>query len=195
MQPLTHLIAIDHLPGENYVIAKPEGYQKWRPAFGGVLGSAPDGKDVLSTRMRRLFAPPAPGRYQPSIWNFRRVFCAANCAPGAFPSDVTMLKNGSQYPGGAIIEVDPHIASARREEAKEFSLSLLYFLQAEIEPGEGGKPGFPGLRRRGDQFGTSDGLAQYPYVRESRRIKAEFTILVQRFRRDLLARRSRELPG
>ena len=33
-------------------------------------------------------------------------------------------------------------------------------------------PGFPGLRLRGDVTGTDDGLAQAPYIRESRRIRA-----------------------
>ena len=33
------------------------------------------------------------------------------------------------------------------------------------------------MRLRPDVVGTSDGLAKYPYIRESRRIKAEFTVL------------------
>ena len=36
-------------------------------------------------------------------------------------------------------------------------------------------------------MGTSDGLAQYPYIRESRRLRAEFTILEQHFRTDFAA--------
>jgi hypothetical protein len=39
--------------------------------------------------------------------------------------------------------------------------------------------GYRGLRLRRDVLGTSDGLAKHPYVRESRRIKAEFTVLEQ----------------
>src|SRR5690606_3926307 len=37
--------------------------------------------------------------------------------------------------------------------------------------------GWPGLRLRADIMGTEDGMAKYPYVRESRRIKALFTVL------------------
>jgi hypothetical protein len=48
---------------------------------------------------------------------------------------------------------------------------FLYFLQTEL--------GFKGLKIRPDVFGTEDGLAKMPYIRESRRIKAEFTILEQ----------------
>ena len=36
-----------------------------------------------------------------------------------------------------------------------------------------------GLRLRPDIVGTEDGLAKYPYIRESRRIQAEFTVLEQ----------------
>ena len=41
------------------------------------------------------------------------------------------------------------------------------------------RPGWPGLRLRPDITGTEDGLAKYPYIRESRRIQAEFTVLEQ----------------
>ena len=37
--------------------------------------------------------------------------------------------------------------------------------------------GWPGIRLRPDIMGTEDGLAKYPYIRESRRIKAVFTVL------------------
>jgi hypothetical protein len=40
----------------------------------------------------------------------------------------------------------------------------------------GGGAGFPGLRWRGDLLGSADGLGQAPYLRESRRIKAEYRI-------------------
>ena len=39
--------------------------------------------------------------------------------------------------------------------------------------------GWKGLRLRPDVVGTEDGLAKYPYIRESRRIQAEFTVLEQ----------------
>src|SRR6476620_6683251 len=44
-------------------------------------------------------------------------------------------------------------------------------------PRPDGKAGWKGLRLRNDLVGTDDGLAKYPYIRESRRIKAEFTVL------------------
>ena len=41
------------------------------------------------------------------------------------------------------------------------------------------QPGWRGLRLRPDIVGTEDGLAKYPYIRESRRVRAEFTVLEQ----------------
>lgn len=55
---------------------------------------------------------------------------------------------------------------------------MLYWLQTEAPRPDGGV-GYPGLRLRPDVVGTADGMAQAPYIRESRRIKAEFTILEQ----------------
>ena len=56
-------------------------------------------------------------------------------------------------------------------------------LEHEVPVGEApradGKQGWPGLRLRGDLLGGPSGLAKYPYVRESRRIRAEFTIREQ----------------
>src|SRR2546423_13092987 len=62
--------------------------------------------------------------------------------------------------------------------AKQLSLSLLYWLQTEAPRPDGGT-GWKGLRLRPDAVGTEDGLAKYPYVRESRRIRAEFTVREQ----------------
>src|SRR5581483_9122001 len=55
------------------------------------------------------------------------------------------------------------------ERAKQLSLSFLYCMQTEA--------GWKGLRLRKDIVDTEDGLARTAYIRESRRIKAEFTIL------------------
>ena len=56
--------------------------------------------------------------------------------------------------------------------ARELSLGFLHWLQTE--------GGLPGLRLRGDVVGdTPDGLAKALYIRESRRIRGETTVLEQ----------------
>src|SRR5690625_7501419 len=62
--------------------------------------------------------------------------------------------------------------------ARQMSLSFLYWLQTEAPRPDGGT-GYPGLRLRPDVTGTDDGLAKMPYIRESRRIEAEYTVVEQ----------------
>lgn len=77
---------------------------------------------------------------------------------------------------GSLIDVSEEEFKKNIEDSKQLSLSLFYWLQTEV-PRQDGGVGWPGLRLRGDVFGTEDGLAKYPYIRESRRIKPVFTIL------------------
>jgi hypothetical protein len=55
---------------------------------------------------------------------------------------------------------------------------MLYWMQTEAPRLDGGV-GYRGLRLRPDVVGTRDGLARRIYVRESRRIRADFTVLEQ----------------
>jgi FAD dependent oxidoreductase len=183
MQGFTHLVAVDYLPGEDHTIEKPALYAQFAPQFRGFLGIASG--DEMALRMKRLFAPDERAHYVQTIWNFRRILCARNFKAGSFPSDVTGLMNGNEYGGGPLIGVSEEERKRHLEAARQLSLSLLYYFQTEVEDGYRGRPGLPGLRPRGDVFGTTDGLAQYPYIRESRRIRACTTILEQDYRIDL----------
>jgi hypothetical protein len=84
----------------------------------------------------------------------------------------------NDYLLGSLIDVSETEAAKQIHRAKQLSLSLLYWMQTEAPRSDGGQ-GWPGLRLRSDIVGTEDGLAKYPYIRESRRIQAEFTVLEQ----------------
>jgi hypothetical protein len=183
----THVFALDHLPGEEHVIEKPRDYDRWRNQRDS------RGSDKLKLAIPDLFGekqdhygrPIKPEQYRTSTWSFRRMLCKDNFAPGAFPSDVTVaIWHANEYNGGVLCGVSPEEKRRQLEAARQLSLSSIYWLQTEApNPATGGK-GFPGLRPRGDFFGTEDGLAQAPYIRESRRIRAEFTVCEQHFRTD-----------
>jgi hypothetical protein len=79
---------------------------------------------------------------------------------------------------GNLCEVSAREAAKHLARAKQLSLSLLYWLQTEAPRPDGGT-GWNGLRLRPDLVGTEDGLAKSPYIRESRRIRAEFTVTEQ----------------
>ncbi len=78
---------------------------------------------------------------------------------------------------GPLVGKDVPAAQAAQHvaRAKQLSLSLLYWLQTEC-PRPDGNAGWKELRLRADVVGTADGLAKAPYIRESRRIRAEFTV-------------------
>ena len=69
------------------------------------------------------------------------------------------------------------LASALQD-AKRVSLGFVYWLQTDA-PNPHGTPGFANLLLRPDIMGSNDGLSKYPYIRESRRIRALKTIIEQ----------------
>ncbi len=188
----THIFALDHLPGEDHTIDKPRDYEQWRtranPHNGQPKLPLPD---LFGGRHDYYIKPDRdPALYPLSTWNFRRILCRENFAPGTFRSDVTVaIWTQNAYNFGPLLGVTPDEQAKHFEGARQLSLSLIHWLQTEAPNPSGNRNGFPGLRPRGDVFGTDDGLAQYPYVRESRRIKAEFTVLEQHFRNDVEATR------
>jgi len=180
MQAFTYCFAIDYREGEDHTIEKPAQYGFWKeyqaefwPAKQlSWWGLVPH---TLEPIEYAFFYE--PGRF--SLWNYRRVVDKENFEPGTFESDITIVNwPQNDYWLGPIIDVDKEEKEKHLENAKQLSLSLLYWMQTEAPRPDGGQ-GYPGLRLRKDVLGTEDGLAMYPYIRESRRIKAEFTVTEQ----------------
>lgn len=184
MQAITYCFALDYLPGEDHTIERPRDYNFWRNY------QAPFWPDkqlswitphpiTLEARGSALFIEDARKLNVFSLWYYRRILDKNNFAPGFAKSDITLVNwPQNDYWLGPIFEVPAEEAAKHLEAAKQLSLSLLYWLQTEAPRPDGGT-GYPGLRLRKDVVGTEDGLAKYPYIRESRRIKAEFTVLEQ----------------
>ena len=76
-----------------------------------------------------------------------------------------------------LLGVSEATKQAALRECRQLSYSFLYWMQTEAPRSDGKGYGYPGLRLRPDVVGTTDGLAKYVYVREARRILAEFTVL------------------
>ena len=177
MQGFTMCFAMDYRPGEDHVIDRPSDYGHWRDV-------AIAGEDDRTYRLLG-FDEPANKRigFDPDArtgyWSYRRIIDRDLFAPGTYASDITIV-NWAQndYSFGPLCEVSDETAAQHIERAGQQSLSLLYWLQTEAPRPDGGA-GWKGLRLRPDVVGTPDGLAKYPYIRESRRIQAEFTVLEQ----------------
>lgn len=194
MQPVTACFAVEHRDGEDHTIERPPQYADWKARRregwpeGQLSLLVPDPR--TGTPMTRTFAPNPAGdpaligpdladpELDRDLWLFRRIAARGNFVPGAYASDITLVNwPQNDYWLGPIYEV-PHEESARHVQgARRLSLCLLYWLQSEAPRPDGGT-GWPGLRLRGDVVGdTPDGLASALYVRESRRIRAERTVV------------------
>lgn len=195
MQAFSVCFAVDHLNGEDHTIDRPAEYERWRryqPPFWPdrlLSWTAPSPRTLGP--VRHTFVPNpdaaplgviADQRRDPGdadLWLFRRIAARLNFEPGTYASDVTLVNWPMiDYFEGPIIEVDEATATRHLESARQLSLSALYWLQTEAPRPDGGT-GYPGLRLRGDVVGTDDGLAKAPYIRESRRIRAEYTVVEQ----------------
>jgi hypothetical protein len=175
MQPVSACFAIDHFQGEDHTIPRPEMYDAF--AFSLV---APDPR--TNEPVQRTIHPNPPGdplligpdlsdpELDRDLWLFRRIAARLLFDPPP-PSDITLV-NWPQidYTGGPVFGVPEAEHHARA--ARQMSLSLLHWLQTEH--------GLPGLRLRADVVGdTPDGIAKALYIRESRRIRGERTIVEQ----------------
>ena len=166
---------------EDHTIERPENYDFWRE-FVPDLQPPWSGKLLRLTGLNPRTLEPVHYNFQPNtepnrafagLWTYRRIVDRRNFAAGAYQSDTTLVN----YPQIDYLLGDLANAASRDEkwkiidEAKEQSLSFLYYLQTEMD--------LKGSKLCGDVVGTLDGLAKMPYIRESRRIKAEFTVLEQ----------------
>ncbi len=184
-QAFTMCFAVDHLEGENHVIDRPEEYAFWhdfvpqmKPPWPGRLLDLTYSQPSTLEPKELGFSP--QGESKPAtlnLWHYRRIADRSNFAPGSYPSDISLINwPQNDYFLGSLVGVVPEERQKHLERAKQLSLSLLYWLQTEAPRPDGGT-GWPGLRLRRDLVGTADGLAKFPYVRESRRIQAVFTVL------------------
>jgi hypothetical protein len=179
MQAFTCCFAMDYLAGEDHVIDRPRDYAFWRdhvppltPPWSGRLLSLTYSQPKTLKPFNMGFDPAkATG-----LFRYRRIIDRTQFAAGTYPGDITLVNwPQNDYMLGNLIDVRPEEAARHLEGGKQLSLSWLYWLQTECPRPDGGT-GWKGLRLRPDIVGTEDGLAKYPYIRESRRIKAAFTV-------------------
>lgn len=183
-QSITTCFAIDMVPGGDFTIDKPEDYAFWR-GYEADFWGAPQLSWTVSEAMthkklyRPLIAGPQSARVVHDLWHFRRMLYAGHFQEGAFPSDVVLMNVAAlDYWLNPIVGVSADVKKEALRGTMQLSYSYLYWIQTEAPRHDGGF-GYPEIRLRGDVFETDHGLAKYPYIRESRRIKSEFTILEQ----------------
>lgn len=183
-QAMSWCFALDYLPDEDHTIDRPADYDFWHtyqaPFWPGPQFSWTDWHpETLERRYRPIFDGPTERRDSDDLWHFRRILFRGHYPPGTFPSDISLV-NWPQidYWLGPIVGVSEADRERHLRGALQLSRSWLYWMQTEAPRRDGGY-GYPGLRLRGDVVGTADGFAKQVYIRESRRIRAEFTVKEQ----------------
>lgn len=179
-QAVTWCFALDYLPDEDHTIPCPQQYDFWRnykadflpgPQLGWVFVDPV----TLDVRRQAIFEGPTDEDVD-DLWHFRRILFRGHYPEGSFQSDITLVNwPQNDYWLGPLVGVSEEERRRNLEGARQLSLSLLYWMQTEAPRLDGGQ-GYRGLRLRHDTVDTMD-LAKHVYVRESRRIKAMFTVL------------------
>jgi FAD dependent oxidoreductase len=166
IQPITVVVSLERRPaGENHTIAKPQGYDQLK---------AQQQYTCVDGYISKVFQTPV------DLWTYRRYIASSNFDDPAFAFDLSMLNMGANDCQSATLPTgDAAQDAAVIEAARQVSLAYVYWLQTESPRDDGSGHGYPNIRVRPDEFGTPDGTAAQPYIRESRRIKAQYTIIQQ----------------
>lgn len=179
-------VGYDPKPNASHVIKKPNNYKFWKdfkpklkPSWPGkLLNNTFCDPITLKPRSLPIFKKNNEDLQNKitDFWTYRRIVSRYHYPSNQKPNEVTILNwPQNDYFMGNIIDKSEKQIEKHTQASRELTLSLLYWLQTEA-PRSDGSIGYPGLYPRPDISGTSDGLAKSIYFRESRRIKAKFTI-------------------
>lgn len=169
-QSFTFGFAIEYCPGEDHTVARPQGYEFLRDHQPYTL--SPVGRDGQPV-VYRMFEVSPDGNLP--FWSYRRLHNSTLLGGG----DIALINwISNDYYGGDLLTASPDDGARFLEESRRLSLGFLHWLQTECPRDDGGV-GYPELKLRPDVMGTDDGLAQMPYIRESRRIVSRRRIVEQ----------------
>lgn len=148
-------------------------YTRWRHQFSFTVFGLHD-QPLRYAMFARL--PGTPG----SFWAYRRLIAPGQFVPGRFASSLSMINwEGNDVCDPGYLSTDPLVAAKAFHRGKQAAMRFAWWLQNEApHDGDDGR-GFGDLLLRFDVLGSSDGLSQYPYIRESRRIVALRTVREQ----------------
>jgi len=181
VQSFTYVLGVARRPlGEHHVIARPARYDFFRAAQPYSLRIEVHGGEIYGEESGWLsykVFETMPGT-KGGLWTYRRLIDNAQFGP-SYPTELSIFNwPGNDYRETSIIDRPAAAVAAALQDAKRASLGFLHWVQTEA-PTAADRLGAPELRLQPDIMGTTDGVAKFPYIRESRRIKALRTIVEQ----------------
>ena len=173
-QSFTYSFALERAPHNHTLLPKPEGYaQNLKDQPYTLTLDYGHGKFLTYGVFTKK--PGTPG----SFWDYRRLVAEDNFTGPHAPPDISLINwPGNDYCGSELLSTNPLEQAEQLRRAKLLALGLAYWVQHDV-PRDGGGKGYPQLRFMTSELGSSDGLSLYPYIRESRRIRAMETIREQ----------------
>ena len=173
--------ALEHRLGEDHTIDRPAEYERWAsyrptldPPWPGPLFSWEILGHGGQPRTLTMSSPDGPDPDHWELWRYRRIANPAIYRPDAahvYPEVSLINWVQMDYFQKPLLGVSKAEQDAALQGARSQSLAFLYWLQTTAPRPDGGQ-GWPGLRLRGDELGTTDGFAKAPYIREPRRLRA-----------------------
>ncbi|MEV1132198.1 FAD-dependent oxidoreductase [Agromyces sp. NPDC049794] len=175
-QSFTWCALVEHHPGEDFTGPAPAGYADLRHRLSFDIAGWDGG-----VHRYRMFTDGPDGK--PPFWTYRRLRAQA-------PELVTLNWASNDCAGQ-----DPLGDPAGAERAgRELTAAFVHWLRTEAPRSDGGR-GFPGLRLAPEAAGTTDGFAEAPYLRESRRIVVDTPVTGHDLAPVDGRARARHLPG
>ncbi len=181
MQPVTYTAALENRCSGDYTIEKPALYEEFRALkmpyddYPVLSMYGPDSSTGKAKRFGMFYGEKDEnGKELFPLFVYRRIVCSDYFTDGSAPYDVSLINwpQNDFFLGNLF---DCPDAAENDYRARQLTLSFVYWLQTEAPRPDGGK-GYPWFRLAGEYLGTEDGLSKAPYIRESRRIKAKFTV-------------------
>lgn len=174
VQSYTYCFAVRWQPdGPHKIVEKPAEYDYFK-----ALGEYTLGYDYSDARGRVYYKvfEKVPGAGGP-FWTYRRLIAASSFEGNPkYAQDLALIN----WRGNDFHEENPvgkPVAEQIRilKRGKAFAQGFLYWLQTECPRDDGGT-GYPEMQLATDVMNSEDGFAVHPYIRESRRLEALFTL-------------------
>ena len=184
VQSFTYTFAIDYDTAGDHRIPKPASYERIRDSQPfGLRMNYPVEFGWKGAFQYSVFGedPPVPNNMSPRpFFPWRRLVAHKNFEGPNSPPDLALMNWPRQdYHEESLLDRTPLDTARILQAAKNVSFSFLYWLQNDVPRDDGKGSGYAGFRLRKDVMESADGLSKYPYIRESRRIRARGRITEQ----------------
>lgn len=152
IQSFTYPFILQRAPGPP--IPKPSTYDRDKAQF-TLLHEYPENRFLQYGMFDHREGTPG------SFWSYRRINAAREIAMINWP--------GNDVCDPGYLSADPLAQSRALQHGKQVALGFAHWIAEQAPP----------MLLRTDLLGTSDGLSQYPYIRESRRLEAVYVVREQ----------------